>query len=146
MFNFFSNQRHAKLAAELDEVMSMWNRRIDGLIERKKSLITDIQSTIHKGGAVVIKNTIVDNHHNFYFRYNSEINFVFLISVIDKMHTTNSIQCVGEKRYYGLTINFDMKEHDHEVILLPDATDDSQELAGHLEKLENKSYRLKKIS
>lgn len=146
MFNFFSNQRHAKLAAELDEVMSMWNRRIDGLIERKKSLITDIQSTIHKGGAVVIKNTIVDNHHNFYFRYNSEINFVFLISVIDKMHTTNSIQCVGEKRYYGLTIHFDMKEHNHEVILLPDATDDSQELAGHLEKLENKSYRLKKIS
>ena len=146
MFSFFSNQRHAKLASELDEVMSMWNRRIDTLIEQKKSLITDIQSTIHKGGAVVIKNTIVDNHHNFYFRYNSEINFVFLISVIDKMHTTNSIQCVGEKRYYGLTINFDMQEHHHEVILLPDATDDSQELAGHLEKLENKNYRLKKIS
>ena len=146
MFSFFSNQRHAKLASELDEVMSMWNRRIDTLIERKKSLITDIQSTIHKGGAVVIKNTIVDNHHNFYFRYNSEINFVFLISVIDKMHTTNSIQCVGEKRYYGLTINFDMQEYHHEVILLPDATDDSQELAGHLEKLENKNYRLKQIA
>ena len=146
MFNFFSNQRHAKLASELDEGMSMWNRRIDALIERKKSLITDIQSTIHKGGAVVIKNTIIDNQHNFYFRYNSEINFVFLISVIDKMHTTNFIQCVGEKRYYGLTINFDMKEQNHEIILLPDTTDDSQELAGHLEKLENKNYRLKKIS
>ncbi|WP_440679090.1 hypothetical protein [Candidatus Pelagibacter sp. HIMB1517] len=145
MFNFFSNQRHFKLASELDEVMGMWTKRILKIIEMKKSLISDIQSTIHQGGAVVIKNTIVDNHHNFYFRYNSEINFVFLITVIDKLNCTNSIQCVGENRYNGITINFDMLSNQHQVILTREVKPDAIELAKQLEKLDKNKYLSKTI-
>ena len=145
MFNFFSNQRHFKLASELDEVMGMWTKRILKIIEMKKSLISDIQNTIHQGGAVVIKNTIVDNQHNFYFRYNSEINFVFLITVIDKLNCTNSIQCVGENRYHGITINFDMLSNQHQVILTREAKPDAIELAKQLEKLEKNKYLSKTI-